>query len=836
MLGLVVWAVNPALGRDRIHQNAERKLVTLSDGQGQLVLRLNYDERCILDQVIVRGREVAGDSGICTGIRTDGHWFTTKHIATPKVAVGKDRLTVTGIAFGQPGAEIHESWQFTVQSNQIVWRITRTYPADAILEDAAFPEWNFNSMSTWTGGLLDDGGVVLNKYLDKPNATYGAHFGTVTFWNSQSGDCLRITPYLPDQQFGAGRFSHQTNGVFSFNYVVSGEELNPKHNLRRFLKDRQDLWSPFRVKRSEVSAQFTLKALGYANAYDRGAFSGVDGNQVRDLLNTVARYGVIDEQLTGGNGWRSGYICLHEPFFAEIGLALDENDYIANFSKCLNFERDHAIGADGRVKSRWAYTSGDAMPGTYDSSGFYEAQWGWLLDSQPDYVINVAEQFNLTGGRKWLAGQKAACEKALNFLMRREVANTGLVAMMNDSIKQQKSSDWIDVIWASYENAFVNAELYYALGLWADAEDALNDPTHAAIYRSFAARLKTSFNRPIADGGFWDPTNQWYVYWRDQDGSIHGDNLVTPVNFAAIAYGICDDAARRKAILDRIESEMQKDGLFSWPLNFFPYQRNEGGGGNFPFPRYENGDLFLSWDELGIRAYAADNPAIALKYVRNILARYGEDGLSFQRYLRQSQKGAGGDILAGNCMAIVGLYRDIYGIQPKPNRLFLDPHLTHELNGTKLRYKLRGQLYPVDLSVGDYAMTVGNCTLRDSHPFGINAAGGGLEYFPGANADWAMSISRAAAGPLSVKIESWSDNPDVPREWIETGAPAKGRTFHRITHLRPGAIYELQINGQVDNSLRADKTGCIKFTSMRGHAVPQKFELVPAILKNQNQH
>ena len=39
-----------------------KKLITLADGHGDLVLRLNYNDRCILDQVIVRGREVAADS------------------------------------------------------------------------------------------------------------------------------------------------------------------------------------------------------------------------------------------------------------------------------------------------------------------------------------------------------------------------------------------------------------------------------------------------------------------------------------------------------------------------------------------------------------------------------------------------------------------------------------------------------------------------------------------------------------------------------------------------------------------------------------------------------
>ena len=822
-----IFATSPASASSpgTIQIDPIQKLVTLSDGQGDLVLRLNYNGRCILDQVIVRGHQVAADSGACTGIRENGQWFTTRDTASPVVSARKYTLTVTGIAFGPPGVQIDETWQFTVEPDQIIWRINRQYPTDSLLEDAAFPEWDFGNLSTWTGGLLDNGGVVLDKYLEKPNSTYGAHFGTVTFWNSQSGDCLRIIPRLPDDQFGAGRFSHQTNGVLSFNYVVSDETARPKHSLIRFLSNRQDVWLPFHVKRSEVSAQFTLKTLDYGSTYDRGRLSGLDGAKVGELLNTVARYGVIDQRLVGGNGWRSGYICLHEPFFAEMALALDENDYTTNFAQCLDYERDNAITADGRVKSRWCHTSGDAMHSTYDdSTGFYETRWGFLLDSQPDYVINVAEEFNLTGDEKWLEGLKTTCEKALDFLMRREVGHTGLVAMMNDSVTQKKSSDWIDVVWASYENTFVNAALYEALDLWSDDEDTLGDPARAATYRDFAARLQTSFNRRTADGGFWDPTNQWYIYWRDKDGSIHGDNLVEPVNFAAIAYGICDDPSRQKAIRDRMEHEMQKENLFSWPLCFFPFQPEEGGGR--PFPSYENGDIFLSWNELGVRAYAASDPDIAFKYVKNILARYDDDGLSWQRYLRKSQQGAGGDILAGNCTAIVGLYRDIYGIQPQPNRLFLDPHLPAELNGTEFRYQLRGVSYLIDLSANDYAVTVDGCTVRDTNSFGISAVNHKVEYFPRGNAHWDMAI--ADAQPLLVQIDSWPDNPYSPRKWTETSPQSDCKTIHEFNHLLPGIDYELKVDGQVTATLRTDITGRISFTYNSGYATPKKFELAPA--------
>jgi hypothetical protein len=171
------------------------------------------------------------------------------------------------------------------------------------------------------------------------------------------------------------------------------------------------------------------------------------------------------------------------------------------------------------------------------------------------------------------------------------------------------------------------------------------------------------------------------------------------------------------------------------------------------------------------------------------------------------------------------LYRDIYGIQPKPNRLYIEPHLTGELNGTKLRYPVRGRLYAIELSTEGCATTAGACTLRDSRPFGVNATATGLEYFPGTNSDWAMSISRPTGQPLTVQIESWPDTPDAPSQWTEKAPQVKGATHHVVTRLRPNAIYKLKDNGQTVASLRADKTGRIKFIYERGYAVPQKFEL-----------
>ncbi len=190
------------------------------------------------------------------------------------------------------------------------------------------------------------------------------------------------------------------------------------------------------------------------------------------VLNTIARIGVIDSLHFGGNSWHTPYgpICLHEQYIAQLGLGINDPAYLNGYKSCLDFYRDHAILPDGRVYPRWAYTNEDAMPGRFNKDGFYEAQWGILMDSNPDYVSNVADLFDLTGDQDWVNRHRLSCEKALDWILRRDRNGNGLVEMMTDNRAQKQSSDWIDIIWASYENAFINAKLYHALIKWATIE------------------------------------------------------------------------------------------------------------------------------------------------------------------------------------------------------------------------------------------------------------------------------------------------------------------------------------------------------------------------------
>jgi hypothetical protein len=772
---------------------------------------------------------MADHSGAWTGVKVDGQWHTTlQNLATPKVSTTKDTVTIRGLNFTGGGVEFRETWQFTARPDRIHWRIEREYLTGGMIEEVALAGWDFADMSTWTGALLGHGGVAWCKLFDQTNATYGVHAGPVTLWNRNETACLRIIPHNPTGGQIATRFSRQPDGVFTLAHALSDDRLVPQHGERRFLRDRQDVWAPQTVRPGSVAIGFILQALNYEQAYDRGQFAHVNGASIREILNTIARIGAIDDEIMGSNGYYSGFAVLHEPWIAQLGLAINDPAYFQAYARTLNHQRDHAIGPDGRVKSRWSYTAGDAMPGSYDAHGYYECQWGWLMDSQPSYVINVAELFDFTGDLDWLRSHQASVHMALEFLLRRDIDGDGLVEMATDSHRDRKGSDWIDIIWAAHENAFVNAQLYHALRLWADAEEILGDHDRTRGYRHRAAQLKARFNAPITAGGFWSEERNCFVYWRDRDDSIHGDNLVVPVNFMAIAYDLCEPASRAHGILDQFESRMRQEGLFFWPLCFDPYETGEGADWQFPFPVYENGDIFLAWGETGTRAYAAHHPAVALKYVRNVLAQYERDGLAFQRYLRKTQAGAGDDILANNCSIIVGLYRNIYGIQPKWNRLYLEPHLTPELNGTVLKYWLRDQSYEIALAVDNYQVTTDGFSLRSASPFALDVRHNTAKFFHGRSPVSSLTVLRASGAPLEVQIQAWSDDPAASRSWSVTGPPTGGSIPEQtLARLRPDTDFHLRCNGAGEVLVRSDPQGQLVLRQTVRDIFPVTFLLEP---------
>jgi len=785
------------------------KLLTISSGK--VSITLDCRGRAAVVSMTLNGQQViSGPDGMFTSVRIGGVIYSSLHLENnPSVLQKSDSVKISGIKYGSSKLSIIENWVFIKRGNSIKWKIERSCPKGVVVDEAAMPQINFDSINTWEGAYQGYGGLAWFYLFNERLCTYGVHTRSSSFWNSKTGNGLHINVDAPGEQV-AMKYTRTTDDKLAYSITTSPKEMLPRNDSdthrRRFIRGGTAVWAPFTVQAGKTTQTLTFSYFDYKEKYGRGHFVGLDGSQVSDVLGTIARIGVIDSLHFGGNSWHTPYgpICLHEQYIAQIGLGINDPEYLNGYKSCLNFYRDHAILPDGRVYPRWAYTNEDAMPGKFNKYGFYEAQWGILMDSNPDFVTNVSELFDLSGDQKWVKGQQLACEKALDWILKRDSNHNGLVEMMTDLESQKKSSDWIDIIWASYENAFVNAKLYHALVKWSAIEHWLGNSAKAMYYEKFAAKLKASFNKPTTEGGFWDEEKKCYIHWRDKDNTIHGRNMVTPVNFMAIAYGICDDAGRKKQILDGIESQMQQEKLFFWPLCMTSYAKGEGNDWQWPFPAYENGDLFLSWGSVGVKAYASYNPAIAVKYVKNVLEQYSKDGLAFQRYGRLKQDGQGDDILSGNSLPIVGLYQAIYGINPLFNRFYLDPHITPDLSGTVLKYKFRNQRLTISLDTNSYAVSNGSFKVINPKAFGFYADKNHLSYFNGNRS--AASLEVTVSGPLTIAIKNWDSN---AMEWTQTASASAKSLNYFVRQLKPNTNYIVSVDGKLVQKARSDAKGAL---------------------------
>jgi hypothetical protein len=782
-----------------VNNNAKSKVVTF--GNGKIKLRLDYNNKANISALEVNGQKVIDDNaGIYSAVRIANTSYSSLHTtSSPTISTTANSVKISGITYGDKDVTINEAWRFTIKDNEIKFDVDRAFSKAVVVEEASLPSFNFSNINTWEGAYQGYGGLAWFYLFNERLCTYGVHTNSSRFWNSKTGNGLKVLVDAGNKEV-AMKYSRTNDDKLAYTITVSDKEMIPRFdsgtNRKRFIRQRTDVWSAFNIPAGKTSQSITLSYFDFNKEFGRGKFVGMNGEQVSSVLNTIARIGVIDRKHFGGNSWHTPYgpICLHEQYIAQMGLAINDNTYLQGYKECLDFYRDNAIKPDGRVWARWAYNNVDIMPGQVTDKGFYEAQWGFLLDSNPDLVTNVAELFDQTGDKAWVKTHQQSCEKALDWIINRDSDKDGLVEMMTDSYKEKRGSDWIDIIWAAYENAFVNAKLYHALVKWAVVERELGNVAKAKDYEAFAAKMKTSFNKSTDQGGFWDEEKKCYVHWVDKDKSVHGRNMVTPVNFMAIAYGICDNDARAKTILDDIEAQMQKEKLFFWPLTMSTYADGEGRETQFPFPSYENGDLFLSWGSVAVNAYASYKPELALKYVKNVMERHTQDGLAFQRYGREKQEGLGDDILSGNSLSVVGLYQSIYGINPLYNRFYLNPHITDQLAGTELKYNYQGQKLTIGLQMNRYSVSNGKHTIVANKDFGFNSNGNLLSYFDGNNATASMLIKTEGNSKLTIDIESWGTNQIAFNQ--TSGGKQGQKLMYTFNQLTPNSYYTVRSNGK----------------------------------------
>ena len=103
-------------------------------------------------------------------------------IGVPEVSINNNTVIVNKIKYGSHEFALEEEWKFKTSGNKIDWQIMRQYLNDGTIDENCFPCWQFNSMETWDGAMLDNGGVAWNRFLEEPGFTYGANTSAIVFW------------------------------------------------------------------------------------------------------------------------------------------------------------------------------------------------------------------------------------------------------------------------------------------------------------------------------------------------------------------------------------------------------------------------------------------------------------------------------------------------------------------------------------------------------------------------------------------------------------------------------------------------------------------------------
>jgi len=109
--------------------------------------------------------------------------------------------------------------------------------------------------------------------------------------------------------------------------------------------------------------ELTLSALDYEKAYDRGKLVGWTMARSARFATRLRESVAVDEFILGSKRVLQRRRCLHEPWLAQLGLAINDSDYCRAFSDTLDFQRQHAIGADG-ASNRAGGRPGDEMCGS----------------------------------------------------------------------------------------------------------------------------------------------------------------------------------------------------------------------------------------------------------------------------------------------------------------------------------------------------------------------------------------------------------------------------------------------------------------------------------------
>jgi hypothetical protein len=651
----------------------------------------------------------------------ENEWGGTNSLkSSPIISINGNVVTFSNVSYIAGNCNVNETWTITANDNNVDLVISRTYAQSTVLKDQysmllSFKESQFDTiMRTEDGGslILMDPDRNVNRFLSHEHYsdkhTYGYYTYPNTYFNLRTtanvdlidkGNQDLLSIELASNRNRATKFYRNSDPSSSRALQIQHKLNTNEFTLDGKTKEPVDMCDAGTFDPVVVSANqndimtYTFSCQNNLDKYyDLGtipAASGINEYNLAQYLQDMNRSGVMD--LSFGNsdccpGGMGEYEYYNYSVFA-LGLQSTGNEAFINTLKNVGtFFKDYGYNSNGTVKGRifGEMTNWDA---------------GNYLDMPTQFVLGTANTFDLCDDRNWLDSMAPCMRSIIDHYIASDSNDNGLIESGDNS---GNTRDWNDNVYIGSENGYANVLFYSALERWADIEsNVYGNSTRATQYRNFAVKLKTTFNKNIADGGLWDPNNHWFAYWRNTDtNSVGGDVGHIFTNALPIIFGMVDKE-RAQQILDKFTAFKTSNGLTLFPTQQAAWNSSEIISG-CQWEHFEDGSIYIQMQREMMGAFASvGNASMPLNILNQCTSRYMQDNLWWVGPLNWDlTKDTSYDEawMAANGRPATGFYEFIMGIHPKYNQLTINPCVDSTLYGVNIKYTLRGHHFSVGVN------------------------------------------------------------------------------------------------------------------------------------------
>ena len=196
----------------------------------------------------------------------------------------------------------------------------------------------------------------------------------------------------------------------------------------------------------------------------------------------------------------------------------------------------------------------------YGMKGYTDNDFADFTDTYPSLLIAACEFAQGGKDHAWLLKNYPAIKDWATKMLAMDVDGDGLLeypvsgnyGSWPDKVRL-RPANWWDTIGFGHHDAYSNALAYHALVEMAKVARAANQPDHASLYSTRAAKLRAVYYQT-----FYNPQTGVLAGWKSADGNLH-DYYFTFVNGAAITYGLIPPD-KANAIMDRLLAKMKDVG------------------------------------------------------------------------------------------------------------------------------------------------------------------------------------------------------------------------------------------------------------------------------------